>query len=100
MDIWTHPEVIAAIVAGVGAIVTVIVGGIKSLFSKVEHILAELKPNGGSSIKDQVNRLEQNQKTFMDEQLSENKRNIEKFNKIENKVDKMYDIILEKLTGE
>jgi hypothetical protein len=42
-----------------------------------DEIKAELKPNGGSSIKDQVNRLEQQHE------------------KLEAKVDKIYDAIIE-----
>jgi hypothetical protein len=42
----------------------------------VKHYFAELKPNGGSSIKDQVNRLEKQHE------------------KLDNKVDKIYDILL------
>jgi iron-sulfur cluster repair protein YtfE (RIC family) len=42
----------------------------------VKHYFAELKPNGGSSIKDQVNRLEQ------------------QHNKLDSKVDKIYEILL------
>jgi hypothetical protein len=42
-----------------------------------DEIKAELKPNGGSSIKDQVNRLEQ------------------QHGKLEAKVDKIYDAIIE-----
>jgi hypothetical protein len=42
-----------------------------------DEIKAELKPNGGSSIKDQVNRLEAQHE------------------KLESKVDKIYDAILE-----
>ena len=37
------------------AIFTAIAGGIRWM---VKHYLNELKPNGGSSLKDQVNRLE------------------------------------------
>ena len=40
------------------AIVTVL-GGITAMLNfMIKHYLAELKPNSGSSIKDQVNRLE------------------------------------------
>jgi hypothetical protein len=39
-------------------IVTVLGGTAAFLQFLVKHYLAELKPNGGSSIKDQVNRLE------------------------------------------
>ena len=46
---------IAAVAVG---IVTVLGGTAAYLQFLVNHYLAELKPNGGSSIKDQVNRLE------------------------------------------
>jgi H+/Cl- antiporter ClcA len=40
------------------AVVTVL-GGVATFTQfMIKHYLAELKPNGGSSIKDQVNRLE------------------------------------------
>jgi hypothetical protein len=42
----------------------------------VKHYFAELKPNGGSSLKDQVNRLE------------------EQHNRLDSKVDKIYEILL------
>ena len=40
------------------AIVTVLGGVTAMLHFLIRHYLAELKPNSGSSIKDQVNRLE------------------------------------------
>lgn len=49
------------------SIIALVAGGIKWL---VKHYLSELRPNGGSSVKDQVNRLEI-------------------------KVDKLYDILIE-----
>lgn len=45
----------AALAVSVLTIVAVLAGAIKWL---VKHYLAELKPNSGSSLKDQVNRLE------------------------------------------
>jgi hypothetical protein len=42
----------------------------------IKHYFAELKPNGGSSLKDQVNRLE------------------EQHNRLDSKVDKIYEILL------
>ena len=45
----------AAIAVG---IITVLGGTAAYLQFLVKHYLTELKPNGGSSIKDQVNRLE------------------------------------------
>ena len=45
--------------AGIAVAITTLIGslamGVKHL---TKHYLSELKPNGGSSIKDQVNRLE------------------------------------------
>jgi hypothetical protein len=52
------PEIVAAIVAGIGTIGAAIVAGIKMFFNRIERYLIELKPNHGSSIKDQVSRLE------------------------------------------
>lgn len=37
---------------------TILAGGVAGVRFLVKHYLAELKPNGGSSIKDKVNRLE------------------------------------------
>ena len=73
------PEIITAISAGITAIAGAIVWGIRMLFKKLAVILSELKPNGGSSIKDQVTRLEANYK------------------RLDNKVDKLYELIIDKL---
>jgi hypothetical protein len=72
-----NPEIIAAIVAGITSIVGAFVWGIRLLFTKLASYLSELKPNGGSSIKDQVNRLE----------IS--------YEKLENKVDKLTDLLID-----
>jgi predicted PurR-regulated permease PerM len=97
-DFWTHPEIIAATVAAIGALVAAIVSGVKSLFKKLESIISELQPNGGSSMRDQVNRLESNQEKFMQDQQAENGRTSDRLDKIEEKVEKMYDIVITKLT--
>lgn len=97
---WTNAEIVGAVVAGISAIVAAVVAGIRSVFKKLESIMNELQPNGGSSIKDQVNRLEANQEKFMQDQLSENERTNARLDKIEEKVDKMYDIVITKLTKE
>lgn len=57
----------AALVLSVLSIIAVVAGGIKWL---VKHYLSELKPNSGTSLRDQVERLEQ-------------------------KVDRLYDILIE-----
>ncbi len=48
------------------AIVTVLGGVTAMLHFLVRHYLAELKPNSGSSLKDQVNRLEARVDTIID----------------------------------
>jgi hypothetical protein len=50
-----NPQDLAALVTG---IVTGLAGVTAMVHFLVKHYLSELKPNGGSSIKDQVNRLE------------------------------------------
>ena len=52
------PEIVAALVAGVGSITTALVASIKLLTRRVDNMLRELRPNGGSTIKDKVDRLE------------------------------------------
>ena len=57
------PQDYAALVV---AIVTVL-GGITAMLQfMIKHYLAELKPNSGASIKDQVNRLEARVDTIID----------------------------------
>jgi hypothetical protein len=74
----------AALAVSVLTIVAVVAGSIKWL---VKHYLSELKPNSGSSLKDQVNRLE----TAVEEQrvASEQSRLRQ-----ESKLDKMYEILI------
>jgi hypothetical protein len=50
------PEVIAAIASAIVLILGSFFGFTKWMITK---FLSELKPNGGSSIKDQINRLEE-----------------------------------------
>jgi hypothetical protein len=54
----------------------------------VKHYLSELKPNSGSSLKDQVNRLE----TALDEQRIDS---IRSRDRQEKKLDDMYQILIE-----
>ena len=54
----------------------------------VKHYLSELKPNSGSSLKDQVNRLEY----ALDEQRIDSERSRDRQEK---KLDEMYRILLE-----
>lgn len=49
------------------SIVALVAGGIKWL---VKHYLSELRPNSGSSLKDQVNRLEERVNSIYDHLLN------------------------------
>jgi len=48
------------------AIITVLGGVAAYVQFMIKHYLSELRPNGGSSIKDQVNRLETRVDTIID----------------------------------
>ena len=74
----------AALAVSVLTIVAVVAGSIKWL---VKHYLTELKPNSGSSLKDQVSRLE----IALEDQRIES---LQSRNRHENKIDKMYEILL------
>jgi len=74
----------AALAVSVLTIVAVLAGAIKWL---VKHYLAELKPNSGSSLKDQVNRLE----IALEDQRIDS---ITSRNRQEDKIDKMYDVLI------
>jgi hypothetical protein len=73
------------ILVGISTIITSIGMGVKWLtkhyFDEIKH---ELKPNGGSSLKDQVNRLEADMKEA-DQRRKE----------MSNKLDHMYEILLD-----
>lgn len=64
----------ATVAVAVTVIVSAFAGAIRWL---VKHYLAELKPNGGGSMRDSVNR------------------NSERLERLENRVDKIYEIICE-----
>jgi len=74
----------AALAVSVLTIVAVLAGAIKWL---VKHYLAELKPNSGSSLKDQVNRLE----IALEDQRIDS---LTSRNRQEDKIDKMYDVLI------
>jgi hypothetical protein len=78
----------AALILSVLTIVGIMAGGIKFL---VKHYLSELKPNSGSSIKDQISRLEQK---IYDADVSR-KQMKEDHKVMKEKLDHMYDILLE-----
>ncbi len=73
----TFIESAAAITVSILSILTSIALGVRWLVKHYfDEIKSELKPNGGSSLKDQVNRLEA------------------QHNKLESKVDKIYEILI------
>jgi hypothetical protein len=75
----------ASLIVAILTIVSSIAFGIKWL---VKHYLSELKTNGGSSVKDQINRLE----TAVEYQrIASEKSRLRQ----ENKLDEMYKILIE-----
>ena len=75
----------ASLIVAILTIVSSIAFGIKWL---VKHYLSELKSNGGSSVKDQISRLE----TALDKQRIDS---IESRDRQENKLDQMYKILID-----
>lgn len=88
-------EMIFAILVGIGTVVTM---GIMAIKWMVKHYLGEikqeLKPNGGGSLKDQVNRLENR----MDKNDTLRKETYVKVEKLEKKIDDLYDKFIEYLS--
>jgi hypothetical protein len=73
----TFIESAAAIIVSIISIITSIAFGVRWLVKHYfDEIKAELKPNGGSSLKDQVNRLEN------------------QHNRLDTKVDKIYELLI------
>ena len=75
----------AALILSILSIIAVLAGGIKWL---VKHYLSELKPNAGSSMTEQISRLE----TALDEQRIDS---ISSRDRQEKKLDEMYKILLD-----
>jgi hypothetical protein len=67
MELKMAAEVIVSILSIIGSIAL----GVRWL---VKHYLSELRPNSGSSMKDQVNRLEQKVEIIYDILLSNSKK--------------------------
>ena len=74
----------ASLIVAILTIVSSIAFGIKWL---VKHYLSELKPNSGSSLKDQVSRLE----SALDDQRIDS---IKSRDRQEKKLDEMYQILI------
>ena len=84
-------EIILAIVIAIGTIVSSAALGVRWL---VKHYLQELKTNGGSSIKDQVNRLE----ARLDKADTLRKETYFKVEKLDQKIDDLYDRFIDYLS--
>jgi hypothetical protein len=74
----------ASLIVAILTIVSSIAFGIKWL---VKHYLSELKPNSGSSLKDQINRLET---AVEDQRVTSEQSRLRQ----ESKLDKMYEILI------
>jgi YesN/AraC family two-component response regulator len=74
----------ASLIVAILTIVSSIAFAIKWM---VKHYLSELKPNSGSSMKDQISRLE---KSLEEQRVESNRSRVQH----EAKIDKMYDILL------
>jgi hypothetical protein len=74
----------ASLIVAILTIVSSIAFGIKWL---VKHYLSELKPNSGSSLKDQINRLET---SVEDQRVTSEQSRLRQ----ESKLDKMYEILI------
>lgn len=83
---------IISIITAIGAFVRYIIRNY--LRQELQVIKHELQPNSGSSMKDQVTRLETNQKHITETQKADSERFDHKLDKLEDKVDKMFEMIL------
>jgi ribosome recycling factor len=82
--IFDGTALIIEIIIGIGTILSGIAFAIKWLVKNYfAEMKAELKPNGGSSLKDQINRLEEKSKD-----AEEDRKNLHE------KIDKMFDVLL------
>jgi len=79
----------ASLIVAILTIVSSIAFGIKWL---VKHYLVELKPNSGSSMKDQISRLE----TSLDDQRVDSERSRDRQ---ERKLDDMYKMLLDHIAN-
>lgn len=86
-------NMILGIVISVGTIISITALGVRWLVKHYfDEIKKELKPNSGSSIKDQVTRLEA-------QQVELEKKINSQHGKLEKKIDKMFDALLDHLSS-
>lgn len=95
MDPINALNVTIGILVGIGTLLTMLGVAIRWMVKHyLEEIKHELKPNGGGSIKDQVNRLD----ARMDKNDTLRKETYIKVEKLEKKIDDMYDRLLDYLS--
>ena len=76
---------LTSLIVGLASIISTAALGVRWLTRHYfDEIKKELKPNGGSSLKDQVNRLEKEMKEAQDFRIETNK-----------KIDHMYEVLLD-----
>jgi hypothetical protein len=82
----------AGLILTILSIVALIAGGIKWLTKHYfDEIRAEFKPNGGSSMKDAISRLETDVSLLKDHMVKEEKEQ----DQLNLKIDRMYEIMLD-----
>lgn len=87
---------ILGIIISVGTIISITAMGVRWLVKHYfDEIKAQFKPNSGSSLKDQVNRLE----ARMDKADTLRKETYLKVEKLERKIDDLYDRFLDYLSN-
>jgi hypothetical protein len=92
------------IILGILGIVTAILAAVRFFVryhvkEGMQDIRHELRPNGGSSIKDQVTRLEAKQIEIANKQHEDDERFEKRLDKLEGKVDDVLKIVIEKLSN-
>jgi hypothetical protein len=92
------------ILLGIIGITTAILAGVRFFIKyhvkeAMEDIRYELKPNGGSSIKDQITRVEASQKDFVERQHEDDLKFEKRLDKLESKIDDVLKIVIEKLSS-
>jgi hypothetical protein len=92
------------IILGILGILTAILAAVRFFVryhvkEGMQDIRHELRPNGGSSIKDQVTRLEAKQIEIANKQHEDDERFEKRLDKLEGKVDDVLKIVIEKLSN-
>ena len=91
------------VILGITGIITALLAAIRFFIKyhvreSLEDIKHELKPNGGSSIKDQITRVEASQKEYIERQHEDDIKFENRLDKLESKIDDVLKIVIEKLS--